>query len=147
MQRVRVFVSFDREHDRDLRDRLIAESQRPDSRFQVAARSMAGGEEHARSAIQAADEMIVICGRHSDASVQMTGELRIAQELNKPYFLLWGRRELMCTRPLGAKPDDAMYGWSPQIIHSQIVLTLRSSQPMEVPANCKKAATTRPVVG
>jgi hypothetical protein len=147
MNRVRVYVSFDREHDRDLRDRLIEESQRPDSRFHVAARSMAGGDEQTRVAIQSADEMIVICGKHSDASVQMTGELRIAQELQKPYFLLWGRRELMCTRPMGAKPDDAMYGWSPQIIHSQIVLTLRSKQPMEVPENCKKVPARRSEAG
>ena len=38
MDPVRVFLSFDRERDRDLRDRLIEESRRPYSRFEVVAR-------------------------------------------------------------------------------------------------------------
>jgi hypothetical protein len=136
MDRVRVFVSFDQENDRDLWDRLVAESRRPDSRFEIAGRS-AGGS-HSRGGISSVDEMIVICGKESDASVQMHAELAIAQELKKPYFLLWGRREVMCTRPLGSKPEDAMYGWSPSIIHKQIVATLRESLPREVPEHCKK---------
>ena len=147
MNKVRVFVSFDREFDRDLPDRLIEESRRPESLFEVAARSTAGGGEHSRGAILAADEMILICGKHSDLSAQMSGELRIAQELQKPYFLLWGRRELMCTRPIGAKSDDPMYGWSPQIIHSQIMMTLRAAHPREVPASCKKMVSGRSAPG
>ena len=143
MDKVRVFVSFDRHHDRDLPERLIEDSRRPGARFEVAARSTAAGDEHARGAIRAADEMILICGKHSDLSAQMSGELQIAQELHKPYFLLWGRRELMCTRPVGAKSDDAMYGWSLDIIHNQIVMTQRAAQPREVPANCKKVVSPR----
>jgi hypothetical protein len=139
MNRVRVYVSFDRENDRDLCDRLAAESRRPDSRFEIAGCSPTSAHAHARSEIDDADEMIVVCGSQSDASVQMHAELLRAQELGKPYFLLWGRREAMCKRPLGARPDDAMYGWSPNIIHNQVVVTLRDSRPLEVPEHCKKA--------
>jgi hypothetical protein len=139
MDRVRVFVSFDQDNDRDLWDRLVVESRRPDSRFEIAGRSAGTGDAHARRGMHEADEVIVICGKESDSSTQMHAELSVAQELGKPYFLLWGRREVMCTRPLGAKPDDAMYGWSPSIIHSQIVVTLRDSQPREVPEHYKKA--------
>lgn len=136
--RVRVFVSFDRDHDRDLCKRLVEESQRTDSQFQVAACSTGGSA--AREEIGEADEMIVVCGAQSDASAQMHTEITLAQDLDKPYFLLWGRRDAMCKRPLGSRPDDAMYGWSPSIIHSQVRLTLRGVKPIEVPEHCKKDA-------
>ena len=47
--------------------------------------------------------MIVICGEHTEASPGMSAEIRIAQEEKTPYFLLWGRRESLCTKPTGAK--------------------------------------------
>jgi hypothetical protein len=146
MDRVRVFVSFDQENDRDLLDRLVVESRRPDSRFEVAGRSTGIGEAHARRGIHDVDEVIVVCGKQSDACVQMHSELAIVQELHKPYFMLWGRREVMCTRPLGSRTDDAMYGWSASIIHSQIVLTLRESQPRAVPEHYKKPPAKLAVV-
>jgi hypothetical protein len=136
--RVRVFVSFDRDHDRDLCNRLVEESRRSDSQFRVTACSTAGSP--ALQEIGDADEMIVVCGAQSDASAQMHAEITLAQGMAKPYFLLWGRRDAMCKRPLGSRPDDAMYGWSPSIIHSQVVLTLRGAKPLEVPAHCKKDA-------
>lgn len=138
MDRVRVFVSFDQEYDRDLCERLLAESQRPNSRFEIAGGSPGGAHPLPRHGIGEVDEVILLCGAKSDACVQMHAELRLAQELGKPYFLLWGRREVMCTRPLGARADDPMYGWSPNIIHNQVVVTLRDSRPLEVPEHCKK---------
>ena len=136
--RVRVFVSFDRDHDQDLCHRLIEESRRPDSQFEVASYSAGGNP--ARREIEDADEMIVVCGDRSDGSAQMHTEITIAQEIGKPYFLLWGRREAMCKRPLGSRPGDAMYGWTSAIIHNEVVLTLRGVKPIEVPAHCKKDA-------
>ena len=135
---MRVFVSFDRDHDRDLCNRLVEESRRTDSQFEVAACSDARSP--ALREIGEADEMIVVCGAQSDASAQMHAEITLAQSLEKPYFLLWGRRDAMCKRPLGSRPDDAMYGWSTSIIHSRVVLTLRAVQPLEVPEHCKKDA-------
>ena len=54
-------------------------------------------------------------------------ELRIAQEEQKPYFLLWGRREIMCTKPTGAKSSEGMYSWTSQILQDQITLTTRKA--------------------
>lgn len=135
---VRVFVSFDLAHDGDLKDRLVDESLRPGSPFAIAARSEAADGERMRSGIAASDEVIVICGMHTEGSAQVSAEVRIAQEEHKPYFLLWGRREVMCTRPAGAKPGDAMYSWTWNILHDQVLATLRNSQPREVPAHYKK---------
>ena len=52
----------------------------------------------------------------------------IAREEERPYFLLWGRRELMCTKPTTAKSADAMYSWTWEILQSQI-LTIRRGAP------------------
>jgi hypothetical protein len=57
--------------------------------FLVAARSEAGTvTDHWCEAVRRrirADEVIVICGEHTDDSVRMSSELRVAQEERKPY--------------------------------------------------------------
>ncbi len=143
MPRIRIFVSFDGDHDADLHDLLQAQSMRPGSVFEFSARSQGGAmtaawtnSSHTR--ICAADEVVVICGEHTNASPRMAAELRIAQEEGKPYLLLWGRRELMCTKPDGAKPSDAMYSWTHDVLESQMSTTLRNSKPLEVPESCKR---------
>lgn len=141
MRHVRIFVSFDRDHDLDLRDRIEVES-RLGSRFVVSARSesnsSAGWESRVRRQIGAADEVIVICGEHTQDSTQVSREVRIAQEEQKPYFLLWGRREAMCTRPIGSRTSDTMYSWTPTILDQQIVTTLRSSKPLQISDELKR---------
>ncbi len=143
MPRIRIFVSFDGDHDADLHDLLHAQSMRPGSAFEFSARSQGGAMTEAwtassRTQIRAAEEVVVICGEHTNASPRVATELRIVQEEGKPYLLLWGRRELMCTKPNGAKPTDAMYSWSPDILESQMSATLRNSKPLEVPESCKR---------
>jgi hypothetical protein len=130
MTRIRIFVSFDSEHDADLHDRLQAESTRPGSSFEFSACSRGGAMTPAwtassRSRIRAADEVVVICGEHTDASPRVAAELRMAQEEERPYLLLWGRRELMCTKPTTARNADSMYSWTWEILQSQIVSLAR----------------------
>ena len=134
MSPIRIFVSFDSEHDSDLHDRLRAESVRPGSSFALSAGSRDGAMNEAwtansRKRIRAADEVVVICGEHTGDSPRVAAELRIAQEEKQPYFLLWGRRELMCTKPKGAKPSDAMYSWTREILEGQLRETLRNAKP------------------
>jgi hypothetical protein len=143
LSHIRTYVSFDLAHDRDLRDRIVEESQKPGSGFEISARSEATAvpdryEDKTRRRILDADEVIVICGEHTGESVHMSAEIRIAQEESKPYFLLWGRRELMCTKPVGAKPGDSMYSWTSTILRDQIATTLRNAQPREVPDHYKR---------
>jgi hypothetical protein len=135
---VRIFLSFDVHHDQELGDRLTEESHKPGAGFEITACSQAMPGERTRRQIASADEVIVICGVHTEASAQVSTEIRIAQEEEKPYFLIWGRRELMCTRPLGAKPGDAMYSWTPAILQAQIATTLRNATPREIPESCKR---------
>jgi len=140
---VRIYVSFDPDHDEDLHDRLLEQSTRGASGFEISARSEARTttdlrDKNLRRRICDADEVIVICGEHTAESVRMSTELRIAQEEQKPYFLLWGRRESMCTKPAGAKRDEGMYSWTWEILQNQITTRLRNSQPLEIPEHYKR---------
>jgi len=144
MSSIQIFVSFDGDHDVDLRDQLVAESARPGSRFQFTDSSR--GEAltgawtaSARSRIRAVDEVLVVCGEYTDASPRMAAELRIIHEEGKPYLLLWGRRERMCTKPEGAKSTDVMYSWTREILERQMNETLRISKPPVVPESCKRS--------
>jgi len=144
MPNVRIFMSFDRENDEDLHDLLLEQSRRQSSGFEISARSEAATmtdrwDEKVRRQISQVDEVIVICGEHTAASVRVNAELRIAQEEQKPYFLLWGRRERMCTKPAGSKRDDSMYSWTWEILQDQIVSTLRNARPREVAERYKRA--------
>jgi hypothetical protein len=133
MDKVRVFTSFDQENDQDLHDLLLAQSARLNAGFEIAARSEPETrtdplDESLRRRIREVDEVIVICGEHTVGSTRVSAELRIAQEEQKPYFLLWGRREKMCTRPAGARPADAMYSWTWEILRNQISAIVRNAR-------------------
>jgi hypothetical protein len=141
---VRVYVSFDLEHDRDLHDRLLAQSSQ--SAFAIASRSEAGDMTEAWAArvrlrITEADEVVVICGEHTDDSRRVSAELKIAQEERKPYVLLWGRREKMCKKPQGARAIDGIYGWSAGILERQLADGLRRIRDREV--SIKRRARTQ----
>jgi hypothetical protein len=132
MSKVHVFVSFDTGHDGELYELLLSQSQVQSSNFEVTGgseRSMASEiwSERVRRRIRDADQMIVICGEHTGASVPVSAELRVAQQEQTPYFLLWGRREIMCTKPVGAKSAEGIYSWTQQILQDQIAFTLRKA--------------------
>jgi hypothetical protein len=139
-------MSYDLSHDGDLRNRLLEESARSMSSFEVIGWSE-GNEvsdawsERMRKRIQAAHEVIVICGAHTHDSLQVAAEIGIAQAEGKPYFLLWGRRDVMCTKPAGARSTDGMYRWTTDTISEQIALTLRLAQSLEVPNRLKRPAS------
>ncbi|HXK25949.1 MAG TPA: TIR domain-containing protein [Myxococcota bacterium] len=132
---MRVFVSFDLEHDRDLHDRLLA--QAGESEFTIASRSEAGDMTETWAArvrlhMTQADEVVVICGEHTDDSRRVSAELKIAQEEHKPYVLLWGRREKMCKKPQGARAIDGIYGWTAGVLERQLADGLRRIREREL---------------
>jgi hypothetical protein len=136
----RVFVSYDRAHDGDLRDRLLAEA-RGSALFSVAACSEPGHsdglDDRVRERIAAADAVIVICGEYTDECSGVSNELRITREEQKPHLLLWGRRASMCKKPAGAKADDAIYGWTPDILRAQLQVLTRVRR--DVPDHLRRA--------
>ena len=80
-EKIRVFVSYDREHDGDLHDRIVEQASKT-SGFEISARSRARApvdflDEGLHREIREADEVIIICGEHTDCSERMGTELRI----------------------------------------------------------------------
>ncbi len=132
MSMVNIFVSFDLDHDADLYDLLLEQSANASLGFEVSGRSEASTLKDPEGAglrrrIREADQVIVICGEHTDASMGVFAELRIAREEQKPYFLLWGRRDSMCTKPVRAKSLEGMYSWTSQVLQDQITLAARNA--------------------
>ena len=146
-EKIRIFVSYDREHDGDLHDLLLDQASKATSGFEISARSRGRAptdleDEGLRREIREADEVIIICGEHTDCSERVGTELRIAQEEKRPYFLLWGRRELMCTKPTTAKPADGMYSWTWDILQTQILTIRRAAWSNERLAELSRAKAT-----
>jgi hypothetical protein len=148
MNPIRIFISFDIEHDGELYDLLLAQSRTATSGFAVAGaseRSIAGEvpSEKVRRQIREADQMIVLCGEHTDASTRVGSELRIAREEGTPHFLVWGRRELMCVKPVGAASGEGMFSWTRQILQDQIELIARNAR-AEATAEALRRSKRRP---
>ena len=147
MSTVNVFVSFDIAHDQELYELLLEQSRVPGSSFEVCACSEPppasnSSNERLRERIHGADEMIVICGEHTQDSVPMNVELGIARQEETPYFLLWGRRESMCSKPIGSKPAEGMYSWTRQILQEQVAFTIRKARSDEDSATLSRVQPT-----
>jgi hypothetical protein len=138
--RVRAFVSFDLEHDEQLYESLLEGSISAASAFEVVGHSarLTGTElwsAGVREQIREADQVIVICGEHTGNSASVASELRIAREERVPYLLLWGHREIMCTKPFGAEPTEGMYSWTPEILQERIAYLRRVDSTADTPGD------------
>jgi hypothetical protein len=112
----RVFVSFDYDHDGDLKTMLVGQARSPDSPFEVADWSIKEAspdwKTNARRRIRAVDQVIVICGQYTDTATGVNVEVKIAQDERIPYFLLWGRNGKTCCKPTAARSTDTIYNWT-----------------------------------
>lgn len=113
----RAFISFDFDHDEDLRNLLAGQAKNPDTPFQFSdwsAKEVMSGDwkEKIRGRVRQTDLTIVICGEHTHTASGVSAELSISREEKKSYFLLWGRSEKTCTKPTTAEPSDKIYKWT-----------------------------------
>ena len=117
MAKARTFISFDYDHDSDLKLLLVGQAKNTDSPFEITDMSIKEAiskdwKENARRRIKGCDVVIVICGRYTNSATGVSTELRIAQKENIPYFLLWGRSDYNCVKPVSAKESDKIYKWT-----------------------------------
>ncbi len=115
--RKRAFISFDYDHDIDLKTMLIGQAKHPDTPFDIADFSIKEAiaknwKDQARTKIKGCDVVIVICGQNTSSARGVAAEVEIAQEENIPYFLLWGRSDKTCIKPTTASASDKIYKWT-----------------------------------
>lgn len=117
MAKIRTFISFDYDHDSDLKTLLVGQAKNSDSPFSITDMSIKDAitkkwKENARRRIKGCDVVIVICGEHTSTASGVSAELEIAQEEGIPYFLLYGRSAKECIKPKSAKSTDKIYKWT-----------------------------------
>ena len=117
MAKKRTFISFDYDNDSDLKILLVGQSKLSDSPFEIADWSVkehitGDWKEKVRTRIKSVDVVCVICGEKTDTATGVSAELTIAQEEEKPYFLLKGRADKTCKKPKSALANDSIYKWS-----------------------------------
>ena len=113
----RAFISFDFDHDEELRNALVGQAKNPGSPFDIADWSVHEPfDDHwrrrVRDRIRRTDLTIVICGEHTHTAKGVAAELTISREEGKSYFLLWGRPHENCTKPAMALKSDKIYKWT-----------------------------------
>ena len=117
MAKKRTFISFDYDHDSDIKLLLVGQAKNSDSPFEINDMSIketidSNWKAKARTGIKGCDVVIVICGEKTNTATGVTAELKIAQEEKVPYFLLNGRSEKTCVKPIGALSTDSIYKWT-----------------------------------
>ena len=113
----KVFISFDYDHDSDLKTLLVGQAKNSDSPFEIADYSVkepltGDWKKKVKEKVKLVGVVIVICGEHTDSASGVSAELTITQELDKEYFLLWGRSKVTCVKPKSARASDKIYKWT-----------------------------------
>ena len=117
MIKKRVFISFDYNHDLDIKGSLVAQANSSDSPFEIIDVSINEAIDekwkfYAREKIKSCDCVIILCGKDTVNAKGVAAELTITQEESIPYFLLCGRKNGDVTKPMSAKKTDKVYKWS-----------------------------------
>ena len=99
MAKKRVFVSFDFDNDKTLKDFLVGQARLPDSPFEVIDHSLKEAqpernwEAKARAAISRADVFVVMLGSRTRLASGVLKEVRMAQDLKKQRFQIIGYQD------------------------------------------------------
>ena len=97
-RKARVFVSFDFDNDKALKEFLIGQARLPDSPFEVSDYSLKEAvpekdwQDKARRAIARSDLVIVMVGPKTYKASGVLKEVAIARELSKPIYQVVGYR-------------------------------------------------------
>jgi hypothetical protein len=110
-----VFVSFDLDHDNDLKQRLVEQSVDGRSGLDVYDWSIretaADWRDKLAKRMANVDSMVVLCGGFTDRSANVAAELEIARAAQRPSFLLDGRPPTT-RKPAGALAEDRLLLWT-----------------------------------
>lgn len=113
MNRLPVFVSFDYEHDRSTKERLVTEWGMSQCPIWIKDESLPGPVEDIRwqtvaaEKINAAKAVLVICGKNTHSAKGVIAEVQIAMKKDKPLVFLQAFKE-GSSLPYGVKHDTRM---------------------------------------
>jgi len=115
-KKARVFISFDYDHDRDLKNLLVGQSKNESTPFIFEDWSIkqetSGWKADARTRIQRCGLVIVICGLQTHQAAGVAAEVSIAKDEGVPYYLLRGRKQGRVRRPRGTSMWwDELHPW------------------------------------
>lgn len=98
LKKKRVFVSFDFDHDRALKDFILGQAKLTDSPFEVIDHSLSEAapehnwESKARAAIKRSDIVLVMVGKHTHRAHGVLKEVAMAREADVPIVQIIGYR-------------------------------------------------------
>jgi MTH538 TIR-like domain (DUF1863) len=116
MPKTKVFVSYDFDNDKVLKDFIIGQAKLADSPFEVSDHSLKEAapekewEKKARAAITRADKFIVMLGPKTRNAPGVKKEVAIAKELGKPRFQIIGYRH--GSRDWAVADAGVTYNWN-----------------------------------
>ena len=110
----RVFISYDYDHDLDIKNALVAQSRLDDSPFSIEDWSVkdesATWKTDARARISRSGLVIVLCGRSMASASGVNVEIGLARDVGTDFILLSGRGQ-DSTRPSAAS-GSKLYEWT-----------------------------------
>jgi len=115
MKRKKIFISFDFDKDRQLKELLIGQSRHPESPFEVLDHSLREAapekdwEVRARDRIRLADKVIVLLGPSTHRAPGVLKEIKIARELGKKVVQVIGHKDRAHKRVPGG---GVLYRWT-----------------------------------
>jgi len=104
----RIFVSYDYDRDKDLKDFLVGQSRNKLSPFSVSDWSLKeeapqrSWKRKAKGRIQRVDKVVVILGARTSTAPGVRAEVDMARDLGKPVIQIKGRKNLKCRSVPGA---------------------------------------------
>ena len=113
MAKTRVFVSYDYEHDSNLKDTFIAQSKLLDSPFSIHDVSIQepipNWQQEARSVIKSCEVFVVLLGDHTYQAQGVLREIKMARELEKRRFQL--RKKGQWPKSLKGAGEVVVWKW------------------------------------
>lgn len=115
--KIRLFISFDYDHDEGAKIMLAGQAKLPDSPFDFKDSSVpyhliGDWKDKVRARMDNVDQVCVLCGEQTHTAAGVAAEFEIAQDKKKPYFLLAAYKDKTCIKPRSAKSDDKLYNWT-----------------------------------